>query len=220
MTDKTRNYKLAVVGSRDFCNKEYLYAELDHFVIMRGRPEVMISGGCRGVDTLANQWAIDRQIHPIVYKPEKDKTTNQVVHNGYANRNKDIVNACTTLIAFPLKGRSKGTYQTINMARSHLPQRSIHVKTIDPVLVSCKSKETREEAASAKRKLIPDQSTRIEGSKKSRQSYNKKDTRTLSPLKALSETSPKLFSSSNVKAKPIFSFTPVTKPVKSVSSSQ
>src|SRR6266446_6491961 len=61
--------RVLVCGGRDYTNREALYAALDRLHAERGFAK-LIAGGARGADTLACQWARDREVPAIVYEAE------------------------------------------------------------------------------------------------------------------------------------------------------
>jgi len=100
--------KLAVVGSRDFNDYEFLKKMLDFHPCTR-----IISGGARGADTLAKRYAVERGISIKEFLPNWD------VHGKSAGyrRNEQIVKACDELVAF-WDGISRGTKHSIDIAES------------------------------------------------------------------------------------------------------
>jgi predicted Rossmann fold nucleotide-binding protein DprA/Smf involved in DNA uptake len=107
--------KIGVSGTRfnnDYANFCLLFNSAlsdlnDHIALI-------ISGGAKGVDTMAGRWAREHQIPLSEHKPDWDK-----FGKGAAFiRNKEIVDECDVLIAFPLaNGESHGTENTIATAR-------------------------------------------------------------------------------------------------------
>lgn len=97
--------KLAIIGSRNI-SAVNIGAHLAEV------PEVIISGGARGVDTLAAQYAESNGIPLQVFKP------NYKAHAQGApiRRNETICKECTHLLAF-WDGKSRGTAYTINYAK-------------------------------------------------------------------------------------------------------
>ena len=106
---------LAIVGSRDFTDQKKFDECLLEFVVKNGKPSKVISGGARGADTLAKQWAKRNGIEfdDENFKPDWKK------HGKKAGilRNTDIVNACTDVIAFPSE-KGAGTQDTIRKAKA------------------------------------------------------------------------------------------------------
>ena len=49
-------YRLAVVDSRSFTNQQYVDQLMRSFTAQHGMPSLIVSGGARGVDTLAERW--------------------------------------------------------------------------------------------------------------------------------------------------------------------
>lgn len=58
--------KIAVIGSRNFADYELLKKTLNEIT---GITKV-ISGGAKGADSLAEQWAKENQIETVIYKPD------------------------------------------------------------------------------------------------------------------------------------------------------
>ena len=98
--------KLAIVGSRDFNNYEFLKKIVDFHPCTQ-----IISGGARGADTLARQYAIEHGIPFKEFFPDWD------THGKSAGflRNEQIVQACDELVAF-WDGKSRGAKHSITLA--------------------------------------------------------------------------------------------------------
>ncbi len=99
--------RLAIVGSRNFKNYKYLSRVLD-----KHKCTVIISGGARGVDLLAEKYADEKNITKVIYPANWDE------HGKSAGfiRNKLIVKDCDELVAF-WDGKSKGTRHSIDLAK-------------------------------------------------------------------------------------------------------
>ena len=102
--------KVAVIGGREFTNKKILFFALDEYNRRVGI-SLIISGGARGADTLAESYAKNKRIPYMIFPANWEKHGKSA---GYI-RNADIVFACDTVIAFPSKN-SKGTYHTTELA--------------------------------------------------------------------------------------------------------
>lgn len=98
--------KLAVVGSRGFRD----YHKLDG-VLRDAAPTVVISGGARGADSLAETWARRNGVETQIFLPDHKK-----YRHAFHHRNRLIAEACERLIAF-WDGKSTGTKYTIDYAR-------------------------------------------------------------------------------------------------------
>lgn len=98
--------RVAVVGSRSFADYERLRFVLNGLTI-----GLIISGGARGADKLAERYAEEHGIETKVFLPDWD------AHGKSAGflRNEDIVRACDMLVAF-WDGKSKGTQHSIRLA--------------------------------------------------------------------------------------------------------
>lgn len=112
--DSYENYKtrMAVIGYRYYNNYEHIKKELDDFVEKSGKPiDLIVSGGCVGVDLLAERYAKENNIPVLIFLPNLS-----FGKRGYAIRDQEIVNHSTHMIAFPSK-QGKGTQITIQMAQ-------------------------------------------------------------------------------------------------------
>lgn len=99
--------KIGVVGSRNFTDTRLLKEILSDY-----QPTVIISGGAKGADSIARQYAVDNKIEYVEYRPNWK-------HHGKsagAIRNKIIVQDSDLIIAF-WDSVSKGTKITIDYAR-------------------------------------------------------------------------------------------------------
>lgn len=103
---------LGIVGSRYFNCERGAFAIFDKYLADNGIPDSIVSGGAKGVDTLAMRFAKSRGIEFVAFNPDRAKFG----AGCYAKRNAQIVAASTSLLALPCE-KSKGTYMTINMAK-------------------------------------------------------------------------------------------------------
>lgn len=113
--------KLAIVGGRTFKSYPLLCKEVKKFCgdVM---PELIVSGGARGADRLAERYAKENQIKMKVLKPDWTKG-----RRSGLTRNTDIVNASTHVIAFVMP-ESRGTWDTIKKAqRKGIPVKIIRI---------------------------------------------------------------------------------------------
>jgi predicted Rossmann fold nucleotide-binding protein DprA/Smf involved in DNA uptake len=97
--------KLAIIGSR---NIESI--NIDDYV--KEKPDVVISGGAKGIDTIAWAWAVDNGIEIEVIRPDYNK------HGRGAplRRNEVIVQKANKVLAF-WDGKSHGTKFVIDYAK-------------------------------------------------------------------------------------------------------
>jgi len=99
--------KLAVVGSRDYEDYEYLKQVLD-----KHQPKAIISGGCpTGADFLADKYAKERGLSILIHYPDW-----KLGKSAGFKRNTKIVNSCEELVAFWIH-RSPGTKDSIDKCR-------------------------------------------------------------------------------------------------------
>lgn len=107
--------KVAVIGSRGFNNKDLLYQELDKL-----SPTTIISGGAKGADSIASDYAKEKSIELLEIKPDW-----KIGRHAGLLRNTEIVKSSEFLLAF-WDGKSKGTADSIKKAESmKLPKKVI-----------------------------------------------------------------------------------------------
>lgn len=108
-TEQRGPRRLAVVGSRSFCDYEMLSKVLDS---KRNNIRVIVSGGARGADALVARYARQHNIALLELHPDW-KT-----HGRSAGllRNTDIVAECDEMLAF-WDGESRGTKDSIDKAK-------------------------------------------------------------------------------------------------------
>jgi len=100
---------IAVVGSRNYINKQFIYKVLDKFISNLNLDVILVSGGARGVDTISKEYAISRNINIIEFKADWNKYGKSA---GFI-RNADIINKANIVFAF-WDGKSSGTKDSIN----------------------------------------------------------------------------------------------------------
>lgn len=96
--------RVAIVGSRN------LHVDIEKYI-----PEnttELISGGARGIDTLAEQWADRNNIPKLIIKPDYNKYG----RSAPIRRNRTIVEAADFVLAI-WDGKSRGTKFTIDYAK-------------------------------------------------------------------------------------------------------
>ena len=99
--------KVAVVGSRGFDDYPLLKETLSNHQITR-----IISGGARGADSLAEQFAREHNIQTDIYRPD----WKSYGRAAGPKRNRTIVENSDKIIAF-WDGESKGTKSSIDLAK-------------------------------------------------------------------------------------------------------
>ena len=106
--------RVAVVGSRSIVDEEVIDKTLES-IVGDANPTI-ISGGAKGVDSLAREYAKNNGLDFILFKPyHLVDTQAQYTPRYFFVRNKQIVDNCDTLIAF-WDGKSKGTKHAIDYA--------------------------------------------------------------------------------------------------------
>lgn len=105
---------VAIVGSRDFNDYEAAEKYIDEVCqddfISIGK---VISGGAKGADSIAEEYARRHGIETMIFKPDWEKYGKSA---GF-RRNVDIIDACDICIAF-WDGKSKGTKHDIDLCKS------------------------------------------------------------------------------------------------------
>jgi len=105
-----KKVKLAIVGGRDFSNKELFIKSIQELPF---KLEMIISGGAKGADAFAQEYALENNIHYVEFLPDWGKYGK----SAGPKRNKLIVNECEYLIAF-WDGSSRGTKSSIIIAKN------------------------------------------------------------------------------------------------------
>ena len=102
--------KLAIIGGRDFNDYEKLVSSLADIEGVK----LVISGGARGADTLAERYAKEKGIEFIKFLPDWN------THGKAAGpiRNELIIKACDRVVAF-WDGKSPGTRSSIELAKRY-----------------------------------------------------------------------------------------------------
>jgi len=104
--------RVAVVGSRTFKLKGLLVYYLDNYFWSVRYKIIIVSGGAKGADSFAEEWADERKVKTKIYKAKWQKYGKRA---GFV-RNEKIVKNCDVVVAF-WDGESKGTKHTIDLAR-------------------------------------------------------------------------------------------------------
>lgn len=102
--------KIAIIGSRECSNIDFV-GNLEA-VLNVSKDDTIISGGAKGIDTLAANYAKENNLNLIEFLPDYKK-------NGRAAtfiRNRGIVDNSNVVVAF-WNGNSKGTKYTLDYAR-------------------------------------------------------------------------------------------------------
>jgi len=100
---------VAVIGSRSFSDYKILEETLD---TTTGLSQI-VSGGSKGADSLAEEYAEKRQIPIVIFKPD----WKQYGKGAGIVRNRKIIEVADMVVAF-WDGKSKGTANSLTMAKS------------------------------------------------------------------------------------------------------
>lgn len=104
--------RTAIIGSREGFEKKFVWDKLDELFKPGIRIDI-ISGGARGIDTLAKEWAMFHQAYTV----EIIKPINPSNKLDYLFRNIEIITKSDRIIAF-WDGKSKGTKFVIDYAKA------------------------------------------------------------------------------------------------------
>ena len=106
--------KVAIVGSRDFTDERHVQRVIEHLFERFGPALTIVSGGARGVDTMAETHAKRLGIPTIIHHANWAKEGK----SAGMNRNILIVHDSEMVVAFFSPGpRSRGTSHTVRLAR-------------------------------------------------------------------------------------------------------
>ena len=114
-----KNYYLAIIGSRSISNRDIVFNIIYDYVnkitnkynVLFNRI-VIITGGARGVDSIAEEWAKKNNLSCIIIKPDWSKYGKSA---GF-KRNINIIKPATAVLAI-ISGGSKGTLNSISLAK-------------------------------------------------------------------------------------------------------
>ena len=103
---------IAIVGGRDFSDYTLLKESLLAYISIYRVPDNIVSGGAKGADTLAAQFATEMGIPLLVFKPDYQKYG----RGATLIRNTQIIENAEVVFAF-WDGESKGTKDSITKAK-------------------------------------------------------------------------------------------------------
>ena len=102
---------IAIVGGRDFNDYSLLKESILAYIDTHEKPKNIVSGGAKGADTLAVQFAAEMGIPLLVFKPDYQKYG----RGATLVRNTQIIENAEVVFAF-WDGQSKGTKDSIKKA--------------------------------------------------------------------------------------------------------
>jgi hypothetical protein len=108
--------KIAIVGSRRFKNRK----KVIDLVNSLPQESVIVTGGCRGPDTWAENAAKKRGLKTIIFLPRlpPDDSPRHEFITAYYERNRKIAQNADMVHAFVSPDRKGGTENTINHAEA------------------------------------------------------------------------------------------------------
>jgi len=102
--------KIGIVGSRRRTDKNNVIALVDSLDLT----DTIVSGGCKGVDTWAEERAKQRGMKTIIHKPDLKNVKDRIdVVKRYYERNKKVAQESDIIHAFVSNDRKGGTENTI-----------------------------------------------------------------------------------------------------------
>ncbi len=102
---------IAIVGGRDFNDYTLLKESILAYIDAHEKPENIVSGGAKGADTLAAQFATEMGIPLLIFKPDYQRYG----RGATLVRNTQIIENAEVVFAF-WNGQSKGTKDSIKKA--------------------------------------------------------------------------------------------------------
>ncbi len=102
---------IAIVGGRDFNDYTLLKESILAYIDAHEKPENIVSGGAKGADTLATQFATEMGIPLLIFKPDYQRYG----RGATLVRNTQIIENAEVVFAF-WDGQSKGTKDSIKKA--------------------------------------------------------------------------------------------------------
>ena len=109
----TNTKNIAIVGSRSFSNFDLLNEVMFEIIKKEGNFANVVSGGAKGCDTLANEWATSNDVNMIVFLPKYDNFPSNKKWMAPKERNTLIVENSEIVLAF-WDMKSTGTKDTID----------------------------------------------------------------------------------------------------------
>jgi predicted Rossmann fold nucleotide-binding protein DprA/Smf involved in DNA uptake len=119
--------KVAIIGSRSITDKDFIFKYIDLVVssqVPMDQPLTVISGGAKGVDTVAYEYAVEHGHDFILFKPyHLIDRAEPYRPRFFFTRNKQMADNADLVIAFlNPKGKSNGTRNMIDYCRkNHKP---------------------------------------------------------------------------------------------------
>lgn len=106
--------KVAIVGSRSINDQMFVEYLFRCFTYIFGKPTKIISGGARGVDSFAGEYAGKSKIELLVFRPDWSKYGKKA---GFI-RNEDIIKNCDICLAI-WDGESHGTKHDLELCEQY-----------------------------------------------------------------------------------------------------
>ena len=115
--------RLAIVGSRDYNNYDSFKIIVDKYISEIGKPIEIVSGGAKGVDSLAERYAQENNIPMRVFQADWQ----QYGKSAGPRRNTEIIENSTCVLALPAVN-SVGTFDSITKAQIlKKPLKIVHI---------------------------------------------------------------------------------------------
>lgn len=111
---------LAIIGQRELTEEQVSPIVLD--AISKLNPSKIVSGGAKGVDSIAVSIAKSLSLSTAEFLPVFKSKSRADVVAGYYARNRLIVDSCDILLAIVGDRETGGTFYTINYAKKREKQ--------------------------------------------------------------------------------------------------
>ncbi len=105
--------KIGIVGGRDFNNYNLLKKIINEFIATENSVSAIVSGGAKGANTLAEEFAKEIDVEMIVFRPDFQKDGRLAA----LARNTKIIEKSDVVFAF-WDGKSRGTMDSVNKAKN------------------------------------------------------------------------------------------------------
>lgn len=108
--------RIGIVGGREYKNETYVQEAITKFISSVSELNLIIeivSGGAKGVDSIAEKYAKEQSLSITIFPPDTDKYGAA----AFNIRNRQIAKYCDILLAFP-NPKSVGTWNTIHFSYS------------------------------------------------------------------------------------------------------
>ncbi len=112
MTEIENITHLAVIGSRDYLDRKFIFEMMSRFLAKYTEVRWIVSGGAVGPDLLSESFARKNNLSRMIFRPQYKKFGKSATFK----RNFEIIDSAHFVIAFQ-KDKSRGTQHSIDYAK-------------------------------------------------------------------------------------------------------